>query len=227
MGLSETAVLYGILGLVVASAMSLQSTGSKAWRLPLFLAWTILWPFFAPSLFGGALDRTSPVRRARSRPDGSDPRIAVAQEQLLSALEGVDGVAKEVLSLELARIQKLVAALAAMEGRLHEMDALLADPELDLDRADAALREIEARAPVQDDPRLQSLHARRRNIEQLRQMRERTSQDLERALLKMEEMRSQVLLLRFANRPETELIELVKEIAASVEGLAEGMMASA
>lgn len=226
MGIAETAVLYGIVGLAVASAMSLQTPAAGARRLGLFLAWAVLWPFFAPVLFGGALDKPAPDQDDRPRPAG-DPRIAAARDQLLSALQGVDGVAKEVLTLEVARIQKLMSALAAMEGRLREMDALLEGPEFDLGRADAALQEIEARAPAQDDPRLQSLRSRRRNIEQLRQMRERTAQDLERALLKMEEMRSQVLLLRFANRPETELVELVKEIAAAVEGLAEGMMASA
>jgi hypothetical protein len=114
-----------------------------------------------------------------------------------------------------------------MEGRLREMDTLLGSPEFDADRAETVLRGLEGRGYAEDDPRVQSVRARRRNIEQLRQMRDRAGQDLERALLKMEEMRSQVLLLRFANRPETELVDLIRDIAATVEGLTEGMMASA
>jgi hypothetical protein len=142
-------------------------------------------------------------------------------------LTSLDGVAREVLEKEVARVQKLTGSLTGMEQRLREMDALLAAPEFDAARAEAALRELEARGSGEEDPRLQSLRARRRNIEQLRRMRDRTGQDLERALLKMEEMHSQVLLLRFANRPETELVELVKDISATVEGLSEGLMAAA
>jgi hypothetical protein len=228
MGIVETALFYAIVGLAVAGAMSLQAGGGRLIRRAgLFAVWTLLWPFFAPTLFGGALDRGAQPKSPETGRSGLDPRLHAAQEQLLSALQGVEGVAQEVLTHEVARVEKLTESLAAMEGRLREMDTLLGSPEFDADRAETALRGLEGRGYAEDDPRVQSVRARRRNIEQLRQMRDRAGQDLERALLKMEEMRSQVLLLRFANRPETELVDLIRDIAATVEGLTEGMMASA
>ena len=228
MGIMGTALLYAIAGMVVAAALALQNAGERgtAKRIGLFLVWTLLWPFFAPLLFGRALDQAAADNTTDASPV-FDPRLRTAQERLLAALQGVDGVAKEVLVQEVARVQKLTDSLAAMESRLSEMDALLASPEFDASRAEAALRAFRDRGLAEDDPRVASLRSRERNIEQLHTMRERAAQDLERALLKMEEMHSQVLLLRFAHRPETELVELVREISATVEGLTAGMMASA
>jgi hypothetical protein len=230
MGFHETAVLYGLIGLAVSASLGLQRGAAPlVRRIGLHALWTLLWPFFAPVLFGGAVhdpDRGAAARGAGQRA-ARDPRLQAAQQRLLQALGGLDGVAREVLEREAGRVQKLAGSLGAMEQRLHEMDALLASPEFDPARAEAALQEMCARGPAQDDPRLESLRARRRNIEQLRALRERAAQDLERALLKMEEMASQILLLRYTNRPETELVELVREIAAAVEGLSEGLTASA
>jgi hypothetical protein len=225
MGIVETTLIYGIVGLAVAGALSLQAhCGSVTQRAGLFAVWTLLWPFFAPSLFGDALDRAARPSPAGTGRPTLDPRLHAAQERLLCALQSVEGVAQDVLASEIARVQRLTGSLAVLEGRLREMDALLSGPEFDPARAEAALQELLGRGYAEGDARVASVRARRRNIEQLGQMRDRVALDLERALLKMEELHSQVLLLRFADRPETELVELVKDIAATVEGLTEGIL---
>ena len=55
-------------------------------------------------------------------------------------------------------------------------------------------------------------------------MRRRARRDLQRALLKMEEMNSQILLLQFAEHPEDEIAENIQEIASTIDGLSEGLL---
>jgi hypothetical protein len=153
-------------------------------------------------------------------------RVGAIQAQLLTGLGGLRGVAEEILAPELARVRGLDGALAQMEQRLTEMDALLATPEFDPAAAQAALAALEARGVAEDDPRRQSLRARLRNIERLRGMRTRTSEDLERVVLKLEEMGSQLQLLRFAGGSDADAVRLLKDIAASVEEVTEGLLAA-
>jgi hypothetical protein len=56
-------------------------------------------------------------------------------------------------------------------------------------------------------------------------MRDRTRADLERVLYKLEEMSTHLHLLKYAGRPEAEVIRAIKEVAESVEGITEGMLA--
>jgi hypothetical protein len=57
-------------------------------------------------------------------------------------------------------------------------------------------------------------------------MRERTAADLERVVLQLEEMGSRLQLLKFAGRPDAELVELLQSVASSVEEVTEGLLAA-
>jgi hypothetical protein len=55
-------------------------------------------------------------------------------------------------------------------------------------------------------------------------MRERTAADLERVVLQLEEMGARLQLLRFAGRPDAELVGLLQAVASSVEEVTEGLL---
>src|SRR5437764_826471 len=135
MGFVGTVVVYLILGGVVAVAVLLREEQAGPWkRAGLVVGAVFFWPLFAPSLLGGAAPAP-----ARTLP----ARVGAVQAQLLSGLGGLRGLAEEVLAPELARVRGLDAAVAQMEQRLHEMDALLATSEFDPAAAQAALAALE------------------------------------------------------------------------------------
>jgi hypothetical protein len=242
MGITETSIIYTIIGAVVAAAMWLATpTEHFVIRTSRFALHTVLWPFFAPILLGRSLQMDPhPERRPALNALGEssrvqqDPRVQQAEQRLLDALAGLDGVAEDVLGSEMSRVRDLAGSLAAMAGRMSEMDELLATDEFDEERAQLALEAICGQEDLQDvqhgaadrRARRDSVGARLRNIRRLKQMRQALSADLERAILKIEEISSQIRLLRFADRPEHEVSELIQDFAATVEGLSEGLLSN-
>jgi hypothetical protein len=223
MGIRETSVIYAILGVVVAAAMALREPRPSAGRLCfLFLAGVPFWPLFAPSLLGGAA-RRAPGEPAA--PDGFEGRIRGAEAQILGALAKVKGgVAGGALAPEEERVKHLSGSLRKMAARFGEIEEMLGAPEFNEAQLGARLADLRARGHG-DDPRAKSLEARLRDVERLRGMRTRTQDDLERALCKMEEITSQMLLLKLAGKPETEVAALIDAIADGVEGVAEAIAA--
>jgi methyl-accepting chemotaxis protein len=214
MGVVETCILYLLLGSVVAVALVLRSEGkSGGARVVTFVAGVFFWPVFAPFLL-------SPVRSAGAV---ALPARA-AQERLRAALGQVEGLAAEVLRPEVARLRGLVDAMGKMEARVGEMDALLATPEFNRAVATEQLEALSRRGLPPEDPRVQSVQARLRNMERLAAMRERTAAELERVVLQLEEMGSRLQLLKFAGRPDAELVELLQSVATSVEEVTEGLL---
>ena len=221
MGLAGTAVIYAVIGLCVATALMLRDpAASPARRAGAFVTGAVFWPVFAPVLLAGSA-------RAPAPSPGRSPRVRAAEERLLAALAKVEGIAEEVLAPEVARVRAVTGQLGSMERRVLEMDELLRSPEFDAAAGAAALAELAGRGLGADDPRVQSVRARLRNVERLKALRDRTSADLERVCLKLEEMSSQLQLLKYAGRPDAEVVRLVKDIAESVEGVTEGVLAGA
>jgi hypothetical protein len=220
-----TLVIYVILGLVVAVATATRDPRPSVVRLAfLFTAGVLFWPLVAPSLFGGPAASSASAATAN---DGAiAPRIQVAEEQILAALAKVKGgVAEGALAPEAARVRHLAGSLRALVKRLDEIDETLRAPELDAHKLDERLADLAARGCPAGDARAESLRARLRSVERLRALRARTHDDLERALFKMEEITSQMLLLKFAGRPDTEVASLIDEIADGVDGVAEALAA--
>ena len=216
MGIVETCILYLLLGGVVAVALVLRAEGKgRGARAVTFVAGVFFWPVFAPFL----LSSSHPAAR------GTPPARA-AQSRLLAALGQVEGLAADVLRPEVARLRGLVDAVGKMEARVAEMDALLATPEFDRSAASGQLEALARRGLPPEDARVQSVQARLRNMERLVAMRERTAADLERVVLQLEEMGSRLQLLKFAGRPDAELVELLQSVASSVEEVTEGLLAA-
>lgn len=220
---SGTLLVYALLGLTVGAAAARRE--GRGWaRAATFCAAALFWPLFAAFLLGRRGDEPAGAA-ARSSPRSAE--VQAVQGRVVDALASLEGMAGAALAPEVARVRALAAALAAMDLRILEMDALLAGPELSEPSARACLADLAARGVPEDDARLQSVRARLRNIERLRALRERTREDLERIVLKLEELSSQLHLLKFAGRPEAEVVRSIQEIAVSIEGIAEGLLAEA
>lgn len=228
MGITETLIIYGIIGLVVASAMWLAGASEHGLvRASRFVLHAVLWPFFAPVLLASSV--SEPPKPSLERAEltaAKDPRVHEAEQRLLRALTSLDGVAEDVLGDEMERVRSLTGSLAAMARRILEMDELLETDEFDEERALGALEQMQTDDEAGDRVRRDSVRARLRNIRRLKEMRQALSADLERAILKIEEISSQIRLLRFADRPEHEVSGLIEDIAATVEGLSEGLLPS-
>lgn len=223
MGLASTTIIYAAIGLCVAAALTLrQEDVGAAHRVGTFALGAVFWPFFAPGLLAGRGPSAGDTPAVPATPH--TPQIRTAEARLLSALARVEGIAEEVLAPEVARVRAITGQLGSMERRVAEMDDLLRSPEFDAAAAEAALASLAVRAVPEDDPRVQSVRARLRNLERLRALRDRTFSDLERVCLKLEEMSSQLQLLKFAGRPDAEVVRLVKDIAESIEGVTEGIL---
>jgi hypothetical protein len=221
MGIIETFMIYLVIGLVVATALWIVHgrTLSVAGVFNL-LTWTMLWPFFAPLLFGQAVPVVSPPTRTDQDHEGKESRLHETQQRLLQAIGRLDGLAEGVIKPQLTQIDAMVRSLDTAEHRLQEMEEMLHSREFDMVQVDTALHDLRGKGYDDEEPRVRSLCARRRNIERLQTMRDRTRDELDRALVKLEEISSQVLLLRFADQPETKLASLLKEVAGNVDGLA-------
>lgn len=227
MGFAETAIFYTTIGIAVAVATALRSTGPRAWLL--LLPAGLFWPIFAPILWGATTtppDTRRSASNARREAGGIDDRVKDAEAQVLDALGQLDGIAQEVLAPQATRVTTLVESLSKMSNRVMEMQALLTTDEFDASRAQSKLTELIERAESDDDPRVQSVRARLRNIDRLAKMCRRAEGDLERAILQLEEMASQLVLLKFAARPDDEVVERIKEIADGVEEVTSGLLAT-
>jgi len=218
MSLGTTILFYLLLGAGVACADFVsESRASGRWPvLRTATAW-IFWPFYVPLLLARPRSREAPAPRAA--PAASDDGIAQAIEQvereLASALNSLDGWAEDVLSHEQPRLEELRTAWRAQAERIREMDQVLARPEFVRQP-----REL-AEPVISGDRWRQSEEARQAHVERLREVRNQAYIDLMETLAWVRELVTMIHLAKFTGAPASRAAELVAQIAAAVEGLAE------
>jgi hypothetical protein len=215
MAISETLPFYLLIGVVVSAAMPATARAPAHRRLVRTAAHVLCWPFFAPGLFGGTPPPTE-LRPGRCR---HRARLHQARARLGAALEGLQGLSESLVRPQLDQIEAVMASLDTASDRLQEMDELLQTPEFDAERVRAALVELRDKGVGDADPRVVSLLSRQSNIVRLRSMQSRTGDELERALFTLEELSSEVMLLKFADNPESKLPRVLGDMAASLREL--------
>ncbi|MBI3463204.1 MAG: hypothetical protein HY000_09115 [Planctomycetes bacterium] len=231
MGLNETIVFYGVIGVAVAVAVYLRDgaddSGQRTFRV---VTAVLFWPLYLPVLLSQPQTQpNSPATAPAETRDEMARAIAQVDAELDAALSSLDGWAEDVLAREKDRIQELRSAWNGQAGRIREMDRLLAQPE--------SARVTEAtpatdhspltthnspnsyhHSPDSDRRRLSEL-ARQKNIERLRQTRTQAYDDLMGTLAWVRELVSMIHLAKFTGAPASRAEELVAQIAAAVEGV--------
>jgi hypothetical protein len=219
MGLSETLLLYLVVGLAVAAAVYLTGEGGLGWRGWLGLApATVFWPLYLPIVLSRPNNPGQPpAARPRGTPDEMAEAIAQVDAELDTALSSLDGWAENVLAREKERLVELRSALAAQAARIREIDALMARSEENNGSESPVCRA--AGEGLKVDRRSSSEQARRKNLERLREVRRRSYDDLMGTLAWIRELVSMIHLAKFTGAPAARAEELVAQIAAAVEGI--------
>lgn len=211
--LSQTLILYAVVGLAVATAVYLVwPRQTPAQCCFLVISAVPFWPLYVPMLLSrGASSPASDRRAPRRADDGMAAAIAQVDAELEAALGSLDGWAEDVLAREKGRIGDLHAAFCAQAERIREMDRLLALPE-----------ETPADPDLVGSERLRSsLQARQENLDRLRRVRRQAHDDLLGMLAWVRELVSMIHLAKFTGAPASRADELLGQIAAAVEGLSE------
>jgi hypothetical protein len=203
-------ILYFVAGLATAGAVYLSDLARRpVERWLLIVGATLFWPLYVPALLAR---RRSPAAQPAPAPtkDALDMAISRVDAELAAALAGLDGWASDVLARERERLKDLRGAWTTQAARIREIDRLL------------ARSEAEASPPAGNNERIrQSEDARRQNMERLRRVRQRMYDDLVATLAWVRELVSLIHLAKFTGQPAARAEELVAQIAAAVEGVAE------
>lgn len=209
MSAGGTLLIYLLLGGVVAAAMRARE---RVGPLTLLL-WLVLWPFYAPLLF------------APTAPAAQDDVITDARADLRAALAELPGSTRALLTDEVDRVLALTDGMARIAVGIADMDAVLATPSFDAILTRQTLDALIARGCEAADPRVVSVQTRLANIEQLHKLRARRAADLERALLTLQALTSEVRLLACAFLGRGDVPEAIAQVTALVRALAEGLFA--
>ncbi len=206
--LSSSLVMYLLVGLGVAGALFVtDATARPAERWFRVLTAVPFWPLYVPIVLAGrdrAVAESTPFP-----PDEMTAAIAQVRTELEAALARLDVETRDLFAPELERIHELPGAWTAQAERVREMDRQLALPA------------TEERLEIATD-RLQRIQqARRQNIDQLHSLRQRSHDDLLGTLAWVRELLSMLHLAKFGGAPAARVHELVVQIAASGDGLAQ------
>jgi hypothetical protein len=217
--LGQTLILYLLTGGGIALAVYLRGPAGGPLERGFRLATAIVfWPLYVPILLSRAGEgRQGPAGRPLDR-DDLDTAIAEATADLEAAFAALAGWADEALAGQEKRLRRLPEVWALQAERIRAMDRLLALPEADAvvgcDGIVTPDLAGEVRAPAVTERLRRSLEVRRRNREQLRQLRSAAFADLMAALGCARELISMLHLARFTGAPPVRAEDLLGQIAA-------------
>jgi hypothetical protein len=218
MTLGQLIVLHLMAGVGVAGAVFLATRGrSSAQRWFAVATATVFWPLYLPLLLA-KVPRGNGAPVLIDEPPADDLAKAIAQVdgELEAALRSLDGWAEDALAREKDRLYDLRSAWNSQAQRIRDMDRLLARPEFTV----AEVPLVGGQRQIGTSERLRtSQQVMHRNIDRLRELRERTLADLLDTLAWVRELASMIHLAKFTGAPPSRAEELVSQIAAAVEGL--------
>lgn len=239
MGFFETILFYLLIGVCVASAVVLADRTAEAGTLA-FRAITsvVFWPLYLPGLLQShePSDECTADRARSDVPTGKAPAddpleaaIAQVEAELDLALTSLDGWAEDVLADEHGRFSELRRTWRWQADRIRELDRLLAQSDfLTETELPVSVSPDSAAASPTDGPHddtaethrfAASRKARRENIERLHRLRRKMYDDLLGTLAWVRELVTMIHLAKYTGAPASRAVELIEQIAASVEGL--------
>jgi hypothetical protein len=208
MRLTELAVLYGVVGLACAIGLSLRApTGAKPGVVDALLC-LLAWPLYVPVWMAGRTG--APVDEGVGEMRGAIGREYGA---LVDALRAVRDPLVASLLPAREQLDRLFSHLRGLDGRVGQLDEVLAGESFDAASAGRALGEAERRGQGVEQARLAL-----ESIERLRRLRARAAGERDELLALCQRLRMQVTVLRFAGADAGEVRGLMAEIQGRVEG---------
>ncbi len=210
MGIGETLLFYLVIGMAVA--VSVQVRNSRTARGSAFQTLSAIpfWPVYVPILLSSGPDEVKV--ETRSLPiDEDDMAIAIRQVEgeLSLALTSLDGWAEAALAGEAERIQALKATWRAQAERMRDLDLVLEQLH-------------KSPRPLSDSPVVQRGDAiQRQNLGRLEEIRRQGHEELMTTLASVRGLATSIHVAKFTGAPLPRAEELVREIAAAVDGLTE------
>ena len=214
MTVGQFLLLYLMAGAGVAAAVYLANapnTTSRGIQVVMALAF---WPLFLPLLLCKSQGVEAPLDASGARPASDELALLIAQvdAELRGAWQSLDGWAEDVLAREKDRLSELRRVWSAQADRIRKIDRLLnsstGGPLTPLPAADVLAQRLRM-----------SQNVIKQNRDRLRQLRERTYQDLVSSLAWVRELVSMIHLAKFTGASRLPAEELVAQVAAAVEGL--------
>lgn len=206
--------LYLVFGAWFGVLVARRRRGSWRWDSLLSL---LAWPLWVPI----ALAPDAPNAHA-------DSEVVTRIERSLSgAADGAEGTPLAGLLTREATDQ-ILAQARRIDGRLRELTALLARPELCAHAARRRVSQTEGeRGPHAQGQRPSSARVHLDNIERLTALKERDARTLEELADLAEAIRSQLLVARMAGFSGDGIGAIVNDLWARIEGLDEAMASHA
>lgn len=214
MTLGHLLVLHLMAGFGVAGAVYLSNRASAKSLWFQVLTAPLFWPLYLPILLAQKAAPGKPIANPHIPVPVDDLARVIAQvdAELDGALQSLDGWAEDVLARDRERLHELRSAWTAQAERIRAMDRLLSRSR------DGVALEVPESSDVAERLR-SSQQVIQQNMERLRQVRQRTLDDLLGTLAWVRELVSMIHLAKFTGAPASRAEELVAQIAAAVEGL--------
>lgn len=210
MSLLDLGLIYLVVGAGCAVVVYRRTAGDLRQRAASAAMALPLWPIWAPI----ALIDDRP-RRSRA----SD-RAARIEEELTRSVEAARGSPFEVL-LPTEAAGRIRGEVADAMKRIAELDAVLAQPEFDLDEAERRVSELTETGASKRALRTAVLH--RNNVARIQALRDRSVRGIEELAELVGALRSQLVLARYAGSSPEGVGGIVAEMWARVEGLGEAL----
>jgi hypothetical protein len=191
----------------LAAAVLARREATPAARATTAAAALLAWPLWAPI----ALSREPPARGPSTR--GPEARILRALEE---ALEAVRGTPLATL-LPQRSVEAMRASVARASQRVGELEAAVALPSHDPERARRRLEGLEAEGASSRTLATARVHLD--NIERLARLLSRERRALDELADLCDALRSQLVLARYAGSNLHGIGDTVDEVAARVDGL--------
>ena len=249
MGSEMSVCFYLVIGIGVAAALWIgNDSRSEAIGMFQTLTAPLFWPIYIPVLLTRRNHQSATESLAMSESnanrdnDGMASLIVQVETELDAALSSLNGWAENVLSGEQHRIAELRTAWRQQASHIRELDRLLIQPSIEFPAGgadsskSAASTEVmpPGQAPVtpleqpatrstaedQDQFRISEYErSRRENLLKLKQLRRQMYDDLLATLAWVRELVTMIHLAKYSGAPASRALELVRQIAAAVEGL--------
>ncbi len=204
-------VVYLGVGVVCAITVGRLTRGHPVTAVDRVMV-VFVWPLYVPALLAPA-----PLPAAGTRIEGSAAAsIRVERAALVAAVEAMAHTPVAACLPSRAQLEMLVSRIDALDAKVAELDAVLARDEFDGARAAQAVHH----ATRDGGTLLESAVMVQRSIERLGALRATAGRERDELLALCGRLRTQLTVLRFAERPGTDEVGgLVEEILARVDAV--------